>query len=318
MEKRKSRLQGHRPYLSILFSFLLFVSPGCKKTVDESQNYLLPGTHDLSLVVDGRTRTYRIHVPGGFDATAALPLVIALHGGGGTAQVMEILTGFSPLADRQNFFVAYPNGFADNHWADGRGMTQPEIMGVNDVNFISLLIDEIGKLVRLDTRRVYVCGFSNGSMMTNFLACELSAKIAAFGGVSGQLAEIKKNLHPASPLGVIYIHGTADPVVPYTGGLVLGPNGGYVLSVAELMTFWVNVDGTSAIPVIETMPDKDPFDGTRVIHFSFNNGNAGTQVHLYRIEDGTHTWPGSNSPGVVCKDINASEVIWSFFKTQSK
>jgi polyhydroxybutyrate depolymerase len=318
MQKRKKRLEWGQYYLLILFIFFLFISPGCKKAVDDSQNYLAPGTHDLSIVVDGRTRTYRLYVPGGFDEKSALPLVIALHGGGGTAQVMETLTGFSILAERENFFAAYPNGFSDNHWADGRGTTQPEIAGVNDVNFISALIDEIGKLVRLDTKRVYVCGFSNGSIMANFAACELSAKIAAFGGVSGQLAENKKNLHPASPLGVIYIHGSADPVVPYSGGLVLGPAAGYVLSVAELMAFWVGADGANTTPVTEVMPDKDPTDGTRAIHFAFNNGNGGTQVHLYRIENGEHTWPGSDSPGVVCKDISATEVMWNFFKTQSK
>ena len=270
------------------------------------------------MVVDGRTRTYRLYVPGGFAGAAALPLVIVLHGGGGTGKGMEILTGFTPLAERENFFAAYPDGVVENHWADGRGTTPPETAGVNDVNFIAALIDEIGRLVRLNIKRVYVCGFSNGSIMANLVACELSARLAAFGGVSGQLAENKRGLHPASSLGVIYLHGTADPIVPYTGGLVLGPYGGYVISVAELMAFWVGVDGAVTTPVSEMMPDKDPLDGTRVFHFSFLNGNSGTQVHLYRIENGGHAWPGSDSPGAVCKDINASEVMWNFFKTQSK
>ncbi len=310
-------IQRSQPYFIPALFFSLIFFPACEKKEPKNES-MKPGNYARSLAVDGRTRTYRLHIPPGYSGKTALPLVIALHGGGGTGAEMETLTGFSQLSDRENFIVAYPDGFLDNRWADGRGTTAPDLAGINDVTFISSLIDEIGRLVMMESRRVYVCGFSNGSMFVNFLACELSARIAAIGGVSGQLAENKKALSPAAPLGVIYLHGTADPAVPYGGGTVVGPNAGEVLSTAELMAFWVGVDGASPAPVTEILPDTDPADGTRVIRFSFLAGRNGTQVHLYRIENGGHTWPGSSSPGSVCRDINATELIWGFFQTQSK
>lgn len=311
-------IQKSPPHFFPVLVFSLIFFPACEKKEAQNDEGLKPGNYARTLTVDGRARTFRLHVPAGYSEKIALPLVIALHGGGGTGAVMETLTGFSQLSDRENFIVAYPDGFLDNRWADGRGTTAPDLAGINDVTFISSLIDEIGRLVKIESRRVYVCGISNGSMFVNFLACELSGRIAAIGGVSGQLAEIKKTLRPAAPLGVIYFHGTADPAVPYNGGTVVGPNAGEVLSTAELIAFWVGVDAANPVPATEFLPDTDPADGTRVIRFTFSGGRDGTQVHLYRIENGGHTWPGSNSPGSVCRDINATELIWGFFKTQSK
>jgi polyhydroxybutyrate depolymerase len=310
----KVRLLFHLFGLTALILVLLV--PGCSS--DGSTRPLKPGTYDLHLTSDGLLRTYRLHVPPGYTGNSPYPLVIVLHGGGGTGIEMESLTGFSALADQENFIVAYPNGYVDHHWADGRGTTQPEIQGVNDVNFISDLITKVCQDANIDSTRVYACGFSNGAIMTNLLGCDLSYRLAAIGGVSGELAENISDHTPSQPLGVIYFHGTDDPVVPYDGGLVLGPNGGRVLSVNETMLFWVEADGSDSTPSMTLLADVDPTDGTRVIHFASLNGSGDTEVHLYRVENGGHTWPDCSLIGKVTHDIDATQLMWDFFKTQHK
>jgi polyhydroxybutyrate depolymerase len=300
--------------LAILFIISLSLV-NCHRDGNDALN---PGANDRSMDVDGWTRTYRIYVPASYNGQTSFPLVIVLHGGGGTGIGMESLTGFSILAEQENFFVVYPDAAVGNHWADGRGTTPAEQQGVNDVRFIDALIDEISRKVVINTLRVYVCGFSNGSMMTNLLACELSTRFAAVGGVSGQLAEKKRDLFPATTVGIIYCHGTADPAVPYQGGSIPGPIDERVISTNELISFWVGKNRTAVKPVITLLPDIDPNDGTRVIHYAFLHGEAGSEVHLYRIQGGGHSWPGSSGSDHVCHDINATTLIWEFFKTQQK
>jgi polyhydroxybutyrate depolymerase len=291
---------------------------GCSKDAGGGNKGLTPGTHDLTLAAGGRERTYRLHVPTGYSDDSAWPLVVALHGGGGTGPEMETLSGFSALADEKGFLVAYPNGCMDNHWADGRGTTPPDTSGVNDVAFIDALITRVSIDANVDPKRIYACGFSNGSMMTSLLGCDLSSRLAAIGGCSGQLADSVSDHLLSEPIGLVYFHGTDDPVVPYDGGLVLGPYGGRVMSASDLGRFWVAADGCDTIPTVFILPDVDPGDGTRVAEFVYGGGAQGTEVRLYRVQNGGHAWPGASVGSGVTHDVDATRLMWAFFETQHK
>ena len=88
-----------------------------------SINYFRPAKHDYSasIICGGLERTYSVHIGSSYDQTRATPLVIVLHGGGGTGQGMAKLTGFNAVADKENFVITYPDGF-EKHWNDGRGI----------------------------------------------------------------------------------------------------------------------------------------------------------------------------------------------------
>ena len=131
---------------------------------------------------------------------------------------------------------------------------------------------------------------------------------------------------PSAPISVLMIHGTEDPLVPYRGGeLSVGSVGigGRVLPVADTIKHWVAHDRCSTKPVTELMPDKDSQDGTRVRREAYSQCLAGTDVVLYTVEGGGHTWPGSNQYlpqrliGRTSMDVNGSEVIWDFFATHA-
>jgi polyhydroxybutyrate depolymerase len=151
------------------------------------------------------------------------PLVLVFHEGGGTAEGTERMTGFSALADREGFLVAYAEGVGRN-WSESREVTDSTAHGekVDDVGFVKALIDAIGREHPVDPRRVYATGISNGGIFSHYLAARLSARIAAIAPVVGGMAEgIRSTFSPAQPVSVLILQGPSDPLVPYGGGGVL-------------------------------------------------------------------------------------------------
>ena len=286
------------------------------------------GTYDESIMHSGLERTYRIHIPPSFDKTRAMPLIIALHGGGGTGKKMEELThsGFNELSDKEGFIVVYPDG-VERHWNDGRKEVRYRAhrQEIDDVGFISTLIDKLVKELNVDKKRVYATGMSNGAMMSHRLACELCDKIAAIAPVTGSLPEALSDAKPSRAVSVLIINGTKDPLMPWKGGYAhLGRlKVGKVLSTHDTVKFWIANNKCQSKPTVTLKPDKDPKDGTRVSCEVYSGGKNRTEVTLYTVQDGGHTWPNGFQYlpkliiGRTSRDINANEVIWDFFKKHS-
>ncbi len=283
-----------------------------------------------SISFGGRERMFRIHVPSLSGRATPVPLVLILHGGGGTGDGMERLTlgGFNRLADREGFVAVYPDG-VERHWNDGRGNQQYRAQrdNIDDVGFIAALIAGLSETLPIDRRRVYATGISNGGLMSLRLARELADRIAVIAPVAASMSEqITQMRAPARPISVLLIAGTADPLVPYQGGEIgfIGFRGGQkigkVVSVAETITYWSTFNRCPPAPAITMEPDRNPQDGTRVRREAHGPCREGTEVMLYAIEGGGHTWPGGQQylperiVGRTSKDIDANEVIWSFFK----
>lgn len=302
-----------------LMVIVVLLGLGCLSEIATANNRV--GDHAGSIVWDELERTYLIHIPPSYDKNKSMPLVIALHGVGGSAKDM-VKHGFSRLADKEGFIVIYPEG-VKKHWNDGSRGEET----VDDVGFISSLINYLIKELNIDPERVYVTGMSNGAMMSYRLACELTEKIAAVATVAGNMPQnLSLSCSPSRPISVLAINNVDDPLMPWEGGDITGPFGsiklGKVLSVSETVTFWVNHNHCSPSPLISYEPDRDPEDedGTWVRKEVYENGTDGTEVILYAIEGGGHTWPGSDHSlperivGKTSKDIDATEVIWNFFK----
>lgn len=280
-----------------------------------------------SISFGGHERTFRIHIPALSGRATPVPLVLALHGGGGTGGGMERLTlgGLNRLADRDGFVAVYPDG-VERHWNDGRGNQQYRAQrdNIDDVGFIAALIAHLSQTLPVDRRRVYATGISNGGLMSLRLARELADRIAAIAPVAASMSEqIVQMRDPARPISVLLIAGTKDPLVPYEGGEIGFRGGqkiGKVVAVAETITYWATFNQCPPAPAITMEPDRDPQDGTRVRREAHGPCRDGTEVILYAIEGGGHTWPGGQQylpervVGRTTRDIDANEVIWSFFK----
>jgi polyhydroxybutyrate depolymerase len=279
-----------------------------------------------SIRFDDLERTYYLHLSPNYESSTKLPVVFVLHGGG-KADGDEVAerTGYMKIADRENFVSVYPNG-VDSQWNDGRGKTFRRPKGntnVDDVGFISALIDHLIRDYKGDPRKIYVTGLSNGGMMTLRLGCEISSKLAAIAPVIANMPEnIVKNCKPDSPLPVLLMNGTEDPLVPWNGGSVkfFRREMGEVVSTAETMQFWVKHNQCNSTPEIVMLPNNDRNNGSRVQVSTYTNNTNGAEAILYTIMGGGHSFPGSNIPnrprilGKKNNDINGSEIIWKFFK----
>lgn len=292
-----------------------------------------PADYSDSIYTGGLRRTFLFHLPKSFDRTISSPLLLALHGGGGTGRNMVKLTlgEFNNLSDERGFIVVYPDGVR-KHWNDGRSDEETGYRAhkddIDDVGFISALIDHFIKEMNADPERVYVTGMSNGAIMAYKLGCQLSGKITAIAPVAGNMAQnLTPECTPSGSVSVLAINNVNDPLVPYTGGNITGPFGrrilGKVLSARESIKFWVNQNKCATTPVISCEPDRDPGDGTRVRKEEYINGKNNSEVVLYSIEGGGHTWPGGYQYlneriiGKSSMDLDACSVIWDFFERHS-
>jgi polyhydroxybutyrate depolymerase len=254
-----------------------------------------------SMNYGGKNRTYILHIPVNYNASIPTPLVLAFHGLTGTGSMMSDITQFSPLADQEKFIVVYPDGIGKK-WATPNSPT-------DDVGFISALIDKLSDDYNIDASRVFATGASNGGMFTYRLGLELSTKITAIGVVSGYLPNYSSKSFPVptKPVPVVHFHGTADGIIPYSEG-------------EQATDYWVGFDECSPQADVIDMPNIDPSDGTTVDEMMYKQGMNNSEVQLYKITNGGHTWPGTDShamPGLVSQDIDATTIIWNFFKSHS-
>jgi polyhydroxybutyrate depolymerase len=272
-----------------------------------------PTLKEGSLESGGRTRTYAWWGPGKHGA----PLVLALHGRGGDGKGMERLSGFTAIARREGFTVVFPDGVGDS-WHDGRDEGPAAEQGVDDVAFLTALIDDF--VARgSDPRRVFVTGMSNGAFMTVTLVCRAADKLAGAVAVAGDLStKLSKDCAPSRPVPLALIMGTKDPLVPFAGGQVARRNG-EILSADASARFFATRFGCEAEPVVEWLPDTAPDDGTRTSRLRWSGCQGGVHVELYAVENGGHTWPSGwqylpeSWIGKTAKDFSASEEAWRFF-----
>jgi polyhydroxybutyrate depolymerase len=271
-----------------------------------------------TITVGGRERTYSLHVPDDYDGAKAMPLVLALHGRLGTGTGQEKLAHLDKVSDAHGFLVVYPDGL-DRSWADGREGTPSDKNGVDDVKFLSALIDKIESESKVDAKHVYAVGMSNGGFMSGRLACDLSERIAAVGIVGASLSEaMAANCHPAKAVSVMMIQGTADPIVPIAGGTLQGGRG-VVLSHDAAMKRFVEVNKCTGEPTKNHIADSVG-DGTSVDVTSYESCAEGSEVVGYVVNGGGHTWPGGMQYlpamfiGKTTHNLDGSEVIWKFLE----
>jgi len=299
--------------------FCIALSP----TVGVAGNDAASGSVVERMQFAGLERSYLLHVPS--SRQEAMPLLIVLHGGSGNARRMVELTRkrFDKLADGEGFLVAYPEG-VEKHWNDGREIERYRAHRekIADTGFILAMIDHLAQRYNIDPRRVYAVGISNGGMMALRLACDASGRFAAVAAVAATMpADLQPQCNPANRLSVLLMHGTDDPLIPWKGGEIrIGRRHlGRILSAPDTAAFWVKQNRCRRAPISSELPDVEFDDDTRVRRETYRNCGHGTEVVLYAVDGGGHTWPGGRQYlpafliGNTSRDIDASDVIWEFF-----
>lgn len=286
-----------------------------------------PGDNTVQLTFDGLARRYIVHVPPGYDGKNALPVVIMFHGGGGKARGAMSETGWSAKADRENFLAVYPEGvardparhasFARNPQTWNDGSTRMALAAVqkniDDVGFVNAMLDDLSTRLRVDPRRLYATGFSNGASMAFRTGRELAARLAAIAPVAG--SDWLDQPAPARPIPLLYITGTQDPLNPIDGGPIhIGAkSAGTKPPVREFIEKWVRMLGCAPQPHV--IYDRDGVRGA-----AYRDCRDHAEVVFYTVAGMGHFWPGGMSHlperviGQSSDAINATDVIWEFFR----
>lgn len=311
-------------------SILLCV--GCKASSVTPPNPKISSTRSLTERVrhEGIPRTYHIYLPEGFKPQKSLPLVLALHGGGGTGRKFDQALSqgqLKAITNQRGVILVFPDGM-NRQWSDGRTQHLKRNKSYDDVGFLSKVIDKMIDDYGVDAQRVYVTGISNGGFMSVRLALDLSDKIAAIAPVTAQLPLALQHKTPQQPVSVMIVNGTEDPIVPYQGGHVrlfkFGRSRGEILSTADTIEYFRLRNKCHSTPKKTSLPDTDPNDGTRVEKEQYTDCADQTEVTLVKVIGGGHTWPSGAqylNPkliGRVSNDINAGAMIIDFFLKHSR
>jgi polyhydroxybutyrate depolymerase len=266
-----------------------------------------------SIGIDGETREYQVHIPNSYDGTKAVPLVLVFHYYTGSPQTMADLSGFNAVSDSNGFIVVYPAGI-DTAWHFNLSQYDRHI---DDLRFVSSLIDRLVKELNISEKKIYAAGFSDGAGMTHSLACRLSDRIAAAAMVATPFSQLMEDSYkPLQPVPVLIIQGTVDPICKFGGGAV-GIQGVNIttLPIRALVNYWIGYNGCSTTPKTNALPRIN--DGTKVDVEKYTSNSDTGEVIFYVIEGGGHTWPGGNprliGVGITSKTFSASQVIWQFF-----
>lgn len=266
-----------------------------------------PGT----LTFGGLQRTYMLHVPPG----PANGLVINLHGAGMNGPQQAALTNYNAVANQYGFVVAYPDGI-DASWADGRGASIPDRQGIDDVGFLATLIERLSRDFAIPPGRVFVTGMSAGAFMANRLVCDRADLVSAVAPVAGTLGA-GLACSASRPVSVMAVHGTADPVVPFDGGPMVGRGGpSEIVSAPALAERWREMNRCPG-PLV-----GDPASTGEIQQMTAAGCANGTEVVLVSINGGGHIWPAARFAlpadvvGPNSYAVDASGATGQFFAAQ--
>ena len=283
-----------------------------------------------ALTHDDYERSWLTVLPKNYSAKQSYPLVIALHGGGGTAKQLMNNTRrrFNKLATKEGFVVVYPQGvkksWNDNSARDQNGFARKE--NIDDVGFIKKMIASLESNYNINSSEIFACGISNGGLMSQTLAMELPEKINAIGMVASNFGE--DQIHEVKgvvPFSIIFIHGTDDPIFPYNEGYieVFNKKRGNVMGIEKSIDYMCNLNGNSKNVVSIPIKNTNENDGCRSEKIIYpNDRNPAFKVELIKVENGGHTWPGAKEQrlikrlvGKTTQDFDASDALWEFFKS---
>jgi polyhydroxybutyrate depolymerase len=290
-----------------------------------------PGFHTgwmLELGGDNITynRTYEYYIPSSYDGSEAVPLLFSFHGLGSNPEGQIELTKFGALAEQEGFIAVFPEataldpqGYPDCAqylpelpganimWNIGLNWTLQYCADIDDVGFVSDMLDWFEIDYNIDESRIYATGMSNGAMFSYYVALMLPGTFAGIAPVCSPMTVNGFEFEGVPPLTMIMMMGTADPIVNYDGSpYAYG-------SMDDTVTFWLDADNIASGPV-ETVWGPASLDSTVVHRYAYSGGTDGTEVIFFKVDEGGHTWPGgplySAYVGTVTTHIDGSALIW--------
>jgi polyhydroxybutyrate depolymerase len=257
----------------------------------------------MEIDVNGVTREFLLSVPevvSGVD----MPLLIAIHGGGGSTSPYPQRAQFETLAATEGIITAYPLSdlLPPN---EGEWILNTTAISTRDIDFMQAMIDDISSQYCVDFKRIYATGYSLGSMFNYELVCQMSTTFAAVASHAGTMPVEPDSCTTDDNVAIMHIHATNDFIIRYgqpwdwkEWDIV-----GTMMDVPGLVDFWG--DRYACQDVSETENN----DSTHIVHDSCDEG---VRVEHHRMASGSHNWP------TTINGTSTPDVIWDFLSEFSK
>lgn len=239
-------------------------------------------TPDASLVDQ---RPYTLQVPTGYVSGTPTPLVVLLHGYGASGSIQEQYFRFGPVAEARTWLYAIPDGTKDasnrQFWAATNACCGT---GVDDVAYLTAVIDDVAAQYSVDPKRIYLLGHSNGGFMAHRMACDRADRIAAIVSLAGATWNDPASCTPTAPVAVAQVHGTADETILYAGGTAFG------VYPSAMTTFsrWSGLNGCDQATERTTLDLVAALAGNETPVLAAQSCTAGGASELWTIQGGTH------------------------------
>ncbi len=268
-----------------------------------------------TLTFEGRDRQYWVALPENYDADTPAPVVILLHGSGGTAQEFLAFTGYRRLADKTGTILVAPQGVQNSWGYLDPEQLHPEDLYTNDWDLLALLIDQLTTEYAVDAERVYLLGLSNGGMLAQRTMCEHGDKLAGVAVIIGAMNNLlAEHCMQMSPLPLLLVRATNDEIFPWAGDATFKSDGRFLLNYSsqQMMDFYTGLFGCSRPDGVTNRTASG--SATRVVLDSFTRCRAGAAVLMYALFDFPHAYP--QNIFVILKEDKVGtmeDAIWEFF-----
>jgi polyhydroxybutyrate depolymerase len=311
-------------FLVILFQLTYGTMQGRSLALAQTAND--PSLVEEIVTYDGVERGVLVFVPHPLPPNG-VPVVFMLHGGSSSPRkVMETTTNgqWNEIAFREKFIVVYPGG-VHGAWNDCRHEAEDQSSNADDVGFFLYLLEWLGARYPINFEQLYVAGYDNGGMMALRIAREVPGVVRGVFSNGGPLAAESECFPPQQAVSVMFLAATADPLVPYIGGVpgLAGEKSDRVLSATETVAIWLNWLGLHGDAAVSQIPDRVRQDGSTLTIYRYSGGDA--SFWFVKVQGGGHAWPGAEpyslmeqqSNGLRNQDIEGAELAWFFFDSLS-
>jgi len=302
MDRLKNKTLERKRTDGIIYLLILLIAAAFAFGFSVDSLFNAPQELDITMTSGRFERHFRIHIPESVEES--YPVVVAFHGGFDTGPDFQSYARLEDYGDRLGMITVYPDGYGGS-WANGYGSIVDRA-GVDDIKFFNEIIEYLDTTYKINKKRIYAVGHSNGGMFCHRLAHENHENLTAFATVDATMPDYIYNKYKTpTNLPVLMINGDKDPKIPFDGS-----EDGFSIGVRKVLKLMLkNNECDPGSMHLFYYPDLVK-DNRRVRRETYYNSLNQSRVELIVVENGVHNW--------FMEDAENNEVIMNFFSRYSK
>ena len=240
-----------------------------------------------------------LEMPGGHNTSYRLPLVVALHGFTNSGSFVSSYFDLIESVHKNGHLLLRPDGSysatGQRYWNATDACCNIWGEDVDDVSWLTVLINEAITYHGADPEGIILVGHSNGGFMAHRMACERGDMIRAAISLAGATYSDFNDCQNTGYPNILQIHGTLDSVIQYDGGSLFGGN---YPSAPQTVNYWANrSECDTSLTLIDELDIISPSGQNDTIEYEYLNCNSGNRVSLWKIPDGGHLPAVSSASG---------------------